>query len=67
MKKKLARGILVVLASMTALAGPSAILSAQGNELDAGGCAWTTRWKDIHNQCTTACCDSTQYSCPCTA
>lgn len=54
-----------ILATLTAvLAGPAAIRAQ--DELWAGNCTWTTRWKDIHGKCTTACCDSTQYSCPCT-
>jgi hypothetical protein len=65
MKRKLARAMLVLAALITAVAGPVTFVSAQ-DELQDSGCAWTTRWKDIHGNCTSACCDSTQYSCPCT-
>ena len=30
-----------------------------------GGCQWRGRWIDAHGYCS-ACCDTTQYSCPCT-
>ncbi|HKP77117.1 MAG TPA: hypothetical protein VJT67_16415 [Longimicrobiaceae bacterium] len=68
MKRKLARSTMVLLAALSAVAGPATIVRAQDEVIDpGGGCTWTTRWKDIHGVCqASSCCDSTQYSCPCT-
>jgi hypothetical protein len=44
-------------------AGPR-LLTAQ-TQIQGDACKFKTRWKDTHGQCP-SCCDSIQYSCPCT-
>ena len=48
---------------MLATAGPR-LLTAQ-QQLQDDGCKFKTRWKDSHGRCP-SCCNSIEYSCPCT-
>jgi hypothetical protein len=48
---------------LAAGAGPR-LLTAQ-TQLSDDGCKFKTRWKDGHGRCP-ACCNSIEYSCPCT-
>ena len=54
--------LLAAAALIVAAAGPR--LTAQ-TQLTEDGCKFKTRWKDSHGHCP-ACCNSIEYSCPCT-